>query len=200
LIVRNRRVAIALLLFVVLTRGLLERRMYLHMLVQLPMLMLAGGLLSGEFWLRTRRSSPQMADWNVAGAAGLLLAATTVAFWMIPRMLDTAVEQWPVDVLKAATLIVAGIMGRWSWLRATTLVRVFIAGNSLWMTATVGMLLLDAPVRLCAQYGTADQNITGYSLLCATVMGVVTALVVASGPARSSTSERAESVHHPFAG
>ena len=49
-----------------------------------------------------------------------------------------------------------------------------------WMTATIGLLLLDAPTRLCVNYGASDQRVAGYGLLVVTVLVVVKALLRAS--------------------
>lgn len=157
-------------------RGVLERTMWLQMLVQIPMLIAAGVIASRAMWPEGVR----MSRWNRHGSSGLVLAAGGVAFWMIPRVLDAAVEQAGIDVIKALSLWAVGVVGARSWRAAGGIVQLFVLGNMAWMTATVGLLLLDAPTRLCVNYGTSDQRLTGYGLLVVTLVVVVKALLRAS--------------------
>lgn len=55
-----------------------------------------------------------------------------------------------------------------------------------WMMATIGMLLLDAPVRLCTSYGSSDQRETGIAMIALTVAGVAGAAVYALHLSRGS--------------
>ena len=155
------------------TRGLLEQRMATQMLLQIPLLLGLGVRMSA--YNAGVTSTPSR--WNVQGAAGLLLSSATVATWMVPRMLDAAVEDWRIDLLKACMLIAAGWVARRSWRDATMIVQIFALGMAAWMTATVGMLLLNASNRLCVSYGFGDQQVTGYTLIGLTLVGVVAALV-----------------------
>jgi len=178
--------SLALVAGCLVARDTLERTMWLHMLVQIPLLIASGVISSGvissgviasytvspESWWRSR--------WKQQGMSGLVLAAGGVAFWMIPRWLDAAVEHASVDVAKALSLWAIGVVGARSWRATGGIVQLFVLGNMAWMTATVGMLLLDAPTRLCVTYGTSDQRITGYGLLLVTLLVVVKALLRAS--------------------
>lgn len=171
--------ALGILLLLSVTRVPLERVMPVHMLLQIPLLVVLGIWCAGDsLGCAARR-------WNVAGAPGLLLASSIVACWMVPRLLDAAIEFRATDALKFITLVIAGAIGAQSWRIAPTIVRVFVAGNALWMTATVGMLLLDAPVRLCVRYGAADQQHTGYAMLGITAAAIVMALLSAELPGKS---------------
>ncbi|QJR36749.1 hypothetical protein [Gemmatimonas groenlandica] len=162
-------------------RDALERTMWLHMLVQIPLLIAAGVIASGV--IASRTTSPEsgwLSRWNRQGMSGLVLAAGGVAFWMIPRWLDAAVGHVGVDVAKALSLWAVGVVGARSWRAAGAIVQLFVLGNTAWMTATVGMLLLDAPTRVCVNYGASDQRLAGYGLLMVTLVVVVKALLRAS--------------------
>jgi len=154
-------------------RATLDGTMWLQMLVQAPILVVAGVLAARDVpparsWLRA---------WNAHGIAGLTLAAGGVMLWMIPRLLDAAVEHPSVDALKYATLVASGAIGAVSWRAAGVVVRVFLFGNATWMTATIGLLLLDSASRLCANYTMNDQQYAGYGLLVVTLTAVIFALV-----------------------
>jgi hypothetical protein len=157
--------------------GALESRMSLHMLVQIPLLIVAGALLVGNAratagvfshrWTRARR------DVDPNGVAGLLLSASIVTTWMIPRALDLATTQRSVDAFKVVSLLLAGALIRHSWRAASAITRAFVLGNMTWMAAVVGLLLRDAPVRLCTSYLVSDQVHAGTGLLLlGTAIGV----------------------------
>ena len=191
LLVNARLIAVAFVVAValLLTRGMFEQTMQRHMLLHLPLLF-AQGLLLGA---ATTRPSPAPAwyAWNAQGAAGLLLAGGVLMTWMIPRALDAAVEHLAIDVLKAGSLVVAGALAWHSWRMASTIVRTFTLGNTVWMSATIGMLLLDAPTRLCTTYGTSDQRGTGIALIALTIAAAVgTGILALYAPARVETAAR----------
>ena len=104
----------------------------------------------------------------------------------VPRALDAAVEHLAIDALKLLSLVAAGAIARYSWRVASAIVRTFVIGHMAWMTATIGMLLLDAPVRLCTSYGSSDQRETGIAMIALTVAGVAGAAVYALHLSRGS--------------
>lgn len=149
-------------------RDLLVTRMSLHMLAQVPLLLLAGWLLRG------RASSRSMdASFDPAGASGLLIGTAVLTTWMIPRALDLAVTSPSVAWLQSVTLLAAGALLRGAWARAGAIGQAFFVGNLTWMAAVAGLLLRDAPVRLCTTYLERDQYYAGTGLLLfATACGV----------------------------
>lgn len=157
--------ALTLTCVAVLFRDVLEQRMLLHMLIHIPLLVGAGVLFAH---VRPRPISrvSGFSSWNNQGVAGWILVTGIITAWMIPRALDSAVESPSIDALKVCLLLFAGVIGTSSWRAASNAVaRVFFAGNTLWMTATLGMLLRDAPTRLCTSYGARDQQETGVALI-----------------------------------
>lgn len=143
-------------------RDLLEGSMFLHMLVQIPALVLAGYWLSAEMPARFREA---LQTFNAQGVTGWALASLVLTFWMLPRALDMAVADPAVDVAKFAVLLLAGLAIRLSLAVSGTVVQLFFLGNWAWMTATVGLLYVETPARLCNAYLSGDQTVTGYGLV-----------------------------------
>src|SRR5262245_50468422 len=104
-----------------LARGWLEASMASHMLVQLPLLAAIGWCI-GRAWLR---STHDMAagtlagaqTFNAGGATGLVAASFVMVLWMLPRCLDLARLDAPIDALKFLTVPGAGLAVALSWPR-----------------------------------------------------------------------------------
>lgn len=143
-------------------RALLEASMLRHMLVQAPLLLLAGALLAGAAGLRTRAA---IARWNAYGTAGLLLAGCVLSLLMIPRALDLALVEPRIELAKFALLLLSGAALRLSWRPAGLLVQGFFLGNVLPMSAVAGQLYVDSPVRVCNAYLLDDQARLGEWLI-----------------------------------
>lgn len=129
-----------------------------HMLVQIP-LFVAIGIRLGRMpdrWIDAVRPY----RWAL-----LLLAGTTLMLWMIPRMLDLAVQSWTVDVAKAGSLTWAGMALRWAWQASGPVVRGLLHVEALATLWRLGWLYLESPTRLCLQYGQDDQARLGAALL-----------------------------------
>lgn len=144
-------------------RHALESRMTLQMLVQMPLLALAGWLLARGTpdWFKRR-----LAGWNHRGISGLLLASLTGMVWMLPLAMDAALDDPWVTLAKFLGLpLLIGAPVALSWPRAGFVVRgVFLSE----LTATalrLGWLYLISPVRLCSNYLLGDQQLLGKLLL-----------------------------------
>ncbi len=147
-------------------RAAAEADMSLHMLVQIPLLMLAGWLVVGRTpaprWYRT-------ADYG--GWAGTLVAIFTTSYWMVPWVLDAALLDVRFELLKFFGLpLLVGLPLRWSWPRLSCVGRGFVITNMLSMTAFVGWLYIAAPVRVCVYYLVDQQTTAGKLLLVATIL------------------------------
>lgn len=151
-------------------RGMMEKDMMLHMLLQFPLIMLAG-------WLLTMRLPAQVKTrlqlWNHAGIAGLLLAMLVLMIWMIPRALDMVLVDNSMEFYKFLTLVMAGMALELSWRAAGLIARGFFLGNVLPMMMVVGWLYIEAPVRICNAYLSDDQFRTGVGLLALAIAGCV---------------------------
>ena len=144
-------------------RALLESGMAGHMLLQIPLLVLAGTLLAGFVPDRWRA---RLATCNRHGLSGLLLALLTLAYWMLPRSLDLALESGWAELLKFATLpLLAGLPLALSWRPLGMIGRGVVWSELVAKLAVLGWLYLEAPVRVCTRYLVADQEQVGQALL-----------------------------------
>ena len=161
-------------------RHWLESSMTLHMLVQFPLVVLAGALLARALPMRWRRRADA---WNAHGTAGLLASALVLMLLMIPRLLDLALVDGRVEAAKFLGLLASGAALQLSWQRAGLLVQAFFLGNVLPMTAAIGQLFMDSPLRLCNAYLLEDQVRLGLGL-------VVLAVLAAAGGIAYTMRER----------
>lgn len=155
-------------------RQLLEASMTLHMLVQFPLLVLAGFLLARMIPAPWRLRADA---WNVHGIAGLLASGLVLMLLMIPRVLDLSLLDARIEAAKFLALLGCGMALQLSWRRAGMLVQGFFLGNLLPMTAAAGQWFQDTPVRLCNAYLLDDQLRLGQGLVLLSV--VVAAGVIA---------------------
>jgi hypothetical protein len=157
-----------------------------HMLLQIPALLLAGGLLSAAW----PPIGPE-GRWNLGGVPGLLAASLVLAFWMTPIALDHAVSSRAWDTSKALSALLAGAVGIRSWRVAPTMVRAFFVGNFVWMSATAGMLYQDQGLRLCNAYLLDDQADAGCGLVLLAILCGVSWIALTSGRWSSAASDSA---------
>jgi len=152
----------AILLF----RSWLEADMARHMLIEFPLLLVAG--------LGTAKALPERAvalimRSNQLGLAGFTFVSLTAAYWMIPAALDQALSSGPAAVAKYTSFLAAGILVPVSFQAAPLAMQAFFVGNWVWMTATVGLLYQNAPQQLCVNYLIGTQLNTGEGLVAAAV-------------------------------
>lgn len=143
-------------------RGAMEAGMASHMLLQFPALVAAGALLAAALPATIRE---RMQRWNALGIAGLVASAGVLAVSMVPRLLDLALVDARVEVVKWLALICCGVALRLSWRRAGVVLQGFFLGNMLPMTAVAGALYQDAPQRLCNSYRFDEQLLVGQALV-----------------------------------
>lgn len=173
----NSLIAVCALALALVFRGPLTAFMSTHMLVQIPLLVLAG-IFAEQAWrawkdLYRGGGGAQAArgwSYNEYGVPGLLLVSLIGACWMLPRALDDALLVWQVAVFKYIGLFVAGVILRASVRRSNTVIKLFFLGNFCWMSAIVGMIYLDQPVRLCNAYLQNDQEWAGRGLIALAII------------------------------
>lgn len=154
--------------------GPLTALMSLHMLVQIPLLVLAG-LFAERAW---RAGHPPRAgarprpawSYNEYGIPGLLLVSLVGAGWMIPKALDDALTDWRVAAFKYLGLPVCGWVLGVSLRHSNVVIKLFFLGNFCWMSAIVGMIYLDQPIRLCNAYLQDDQDWSGRGLIALAIV------------------------------
>ena len=169
-------------------RHALESVMYAHMLVQIPLLAVAGilgaSVLPASLKARVR-------EWNRGGVSGTLLALLVSSWWMVPRALDWALASPLMEAAKFTTLpLLVGASIALSWSPLGSMGRGFVVANVLPMWAVVGWLYIAAPVRVCNYYLVDQQVVAGAGLLSAAIgVGVATAVFAffPTTPNRSAT-------------
>lgn len=148
-------------------RDALESSMPLHMLLQIPALVLAGFMMAAGVPERARRF---LRTCNAHGLSGWIYASLAMAFWMLPRALDESIAEESMAVAKFLVLITAGMAIRLSWRVSSPIVQLFFVGNWAWMSATAGLLYVESPQRLCNAYLASDQVVSGHGLLAQAVL------------------------------
>jgi len=133
-----------------------------HMLVQYPLVMLAGALLFHLVPLGLRQ---RLGDWNAMGISGLAMFLGTMTVLMIPRVLDLAVADGTTDALKFGALLSAGALLPSSWRLAGRVLQAFFLGTVLPMLVVVGVVLQDSTRRLCSAYRLDEQQRLGEALV-----------------------------------
>lgn len=184
---------LAALLALPTARTVLEQSMLRHMLLQAPLLLLAGAFLAGGAGARLRAA---IARWNAYGITGLLATAGILSLLMVPRALDLALVLPAVEAAKFALLLLAGAALRLSWAPAGLLMQGFFLGNLLPMMAVAGQLYADSPVRICNAYLLDDQARLGEWLIA---LACVAAVGWLAQVARTMVlrEERALAAEHP---
>lgn len=161
--------AIVLLLALPPLRAWLEAAMSSHMLVQMPLLAVAG-LLAVRGLPPARRG--RLRRW-VGGPWPLVLVALFASsYWMLPRALDAAlVDPW-VELAKFVSLpLLVGAPLALAWERLGTIARGFIVTNYVSMLAVLGWLYMVAPVRVCNSYLESAQYDAGLWMVWIAVLG-----------------------------
>ncbi|WP_310628205.1 hypothetical protein [Limnohabitans sp.] len=154
--------------------GALKQSMLTHMGVQVSLLVVAGYGL-GRALLAHRPEHVATARryrWSL-----MLIAVFTLMVWMLPRLLDLAVDRPEVDLLKVLSLVLcAGLPLAWAWPQLPVVAQGVLHLEALATLWRMGWLYLDSPSRLCLSYGLADQHSLGQGLMAA---GLVYALWLA---------------------
>lgn len=159
-----------LLLATPLLREVLESGMATHMLVQLPLLALAGYCI-GRAWLRSRpgslaaRTLDVAQSCNAGGITGLIFASFVMVLWMLPRFLDLARLDFTVDMIKFISVPLAGLAVTLSWPRLPVIARAVVHLEVIATLLRFGWGYLAAEERLCLAYLAGDQQYTGTLLL-----------------------------------
>ncbi len=150
--------AVAIMAICVIGNSWLTTDPVLHVLLQLPLLGIAG-------WLATPRTMGLTWRWTNGGFAPLLLALFATAYWMLPRSIDGAVDDASMAIAKFITLPLVGVAVAAGWHRATPLLRGFVKSQTISMLGFMAFLFTHAPQRLCNNYLFDAQTRLGYAFL-----------------------------------
>lgn len=162
-------------------RSLIEQSMLWHMVIQMPMLILAGWWSMRSF--SHTRFARWLERWNRYGLTGLIAAEGIGAFWMLPSAIDRAVVLPQADALKLLTLFACGALLQHSFVRAPAVLQLFFIGYTVPMLMWLGFYFATTDLRLCNAYSLASQVSAGRATVG---LGVILGCVWLVGIARQS--------------
>jgi hypothetical protein len=147
-------------------RRLIEQNMAWHMVVQMPLLMLAGWVFAQAASASRKHLNAwrAVAIWNQFGLTGGLTVLVLLAYWMLPSSIDRALVVPAADAFKVASLWLGGALLRHSAQRAPLMVQLFFVGTALPMLVWVGLYFANTDLRLCNAYTLSSQIAAGQSL------------------------------------
>lgn len=146
---------------------LLEKWMVTHMLLQMPLLILAGALMGKSL---VRRFSKFFTDWNANGIPGILLVYFISMYWMIPRAMDEAILLGRVEIFKFISLpFLVGVLLYDSWPKLGDLAKSFLAFNYIPMFGIMAWLYIDSPIPICNNYLETEQKLLGWGFFIITI-------------------------------
>lgn len=137
---------------------LLDHSMAGQMALQMPLLA-ALGVLARGCWpgLRLRTDGQT--------AAGVVFAAGSLVFWMLPRSLDATVNVWWADQLMHANWLAVGWLLAIGSGRLRFHVRFATGIYFAAMILTAGIVYASAVIPVCSNYSIRQQNLAGSLLL-----------------------------------
>ncbi|TCJ05704.1 hypothetical protein [Cytobacillus praedii] len=147
-------------------KAYLESIMLLHMLVQLPLLILAGWFIGDRL---IKKFHPFFTAWNTDGVPGMIFVVFITMYWMLPRALDEAVTMYYIELFKFISLPLVGLFLKDSWKKMQTLGKGFIFLNYLSMFALMAWLYIDSPIQICNNYLETQQKFLGWGFLVITI-------------------------------
>lgn len=142
---------------------LAESIMAIHMHMQMPLIAIAGMLMTPFL----QQKFPKFFEtWNKDGVPGLLLALIVLGYWLIPRAMDDALMSFPVEVFKFIS---------WSFLVGVPLMDSWGKISKLWKNITfitlsvvyivMAAIYIFAEDQLCNNYLIVEQQTLGWSFL-----------------------------------
>jgi hypothetical protein len=154
---------VVVLLFAPPVRDGLESWMTTHVTVQLTGLVFAGWCLG----IALRRPLSGVCRLcNQYGLCGLTIGLFTALFWMLPRSLDEAIVNMPIEIAKFLTVpLLVGLPLSLSWPSLNPILRGFLKATLISKLAVLGWIYAVIPSRLCTNYLLSDQMLLG-EILC----------------------------------
>ena len=144
-------IPVVLFAFAVLAQAWVANDPVIHVLVQMPLLAVAGYFLPHHFTLPRTAVGPV-----------LILALVTCAIWMLPRSVDAALSDMGWHLAKFVTLPLGfGLTLSLSWPVIGPVLRGFIKAQVISMLLVLGFLYTHAPIRICNSYLVDDQHRLG---------------------------------------
>jgi hypothetical protein len=170
------------------SRTLLEGSMATHMLVQIPLLAVAGALASTVL---PAKFAVWLQPFNRHGATGIVLATVTVVYWMVPLNLDSALSDSIPEMAKFITLpVVVGMVGALSWDALPGVAKGLILAQMISMLDVVAWLYHGTPTRLCTYYLIDQQVLSADFMYLASALLAIGCVISSLFRSSGGTSSR----------
>ena len=140
-----------------------ESIMSIHMHMQMPLLGVAGMLMTPFL---QKHFAHFFERWNKNGVPGITLFLIIVFYWLLPRTMDEALTTSMVEVFKFISWpFLAGVPLRDSWGKLTPILQ-----NGVLVTVSVvfgfmAWLYIASPTQLCNNYLIVEQRALGWGFL-----------------------------------
>lgn len=142
---------------------LAESIMSIHMHMQMPLLAIAGMLMTPFL---QKRCSSFFSKWNTNGIPGIILFLIIVFYWLVPRAMDDALMHTHVEIFKFVSwTFLIGVPLRDSWPKLAKGIK-----NAVYIILSIvyiGMagLYIFSPDQLCNNYLIVEQRTLGWGFL-----------------------------------
>lgn len=144
-------------------RDLFESYMFLHMHMQMMLLFLSGLLLAPFF---TKKFPRFFEKYNRNGVPFMIVFLTIIIYWMLPRVMDEALELWYVELFKFISLpLLAGVTLRDSFSKLKISARFVFMFITAAVFSVTGLAYTFSESQLCNSYLIADQISVGLGLI-----------------------------------
>lgn len=139
---------------------LTESIMSIHMHIQMPLLGIAGMLMTPFL----QQKFPHFFNtWNQNGIPGIILFMVVVIYWLFPRTMDEALSLMHVEAFKFISWpFLAGIPLRDSWRKISTFVKHTIFVSISIIFGFMAWLYIFSPEQLCNNYLIVEQRALGW--------------------------------------
>lgn len=143
--------------------ALSESIMSIHMHMQMPLLAIAGMLMTPFL----QRKFPNFFNkWNQTGVPGLILFMIVIVYWLIPRAMDEALTVPVVEIFKFISWpFLVGVPLRDSWSKLKSFGKNFIFISITIIFSFMAWLYIASPEQLCNNYLIVEQRTLGWSFL-----------------------------------
>ncbi|QKM62445.1 hypothetical protein DCO16_04830 [Polynucleobacter antarcticus] len=145
-------------------RAYIEQSMAIHMLVQMPLLLLSGYFVYPSIQARSSKFK-SLGHYDFWGLTSFFTFFLILTFWSLPISIDLAIIKVEVDFLKVLSLFLAGVLLRSSLSRAPFVLPLFFFTYLLAMFIWMGIYLQSTSQRVCNAYSLESQVRTGYGLI-----------------------------------
>lgn len=182
------------LIFAALLIPLLQQSLIAHLFVAIPGLILFGYLMG-----QTILPEPSaISKWNQTGIPMMLLASLLFVFWMIPRFLDTSIQQPNLYLLKIFSLtFLCGLPLAWSLKKTSYITFNFFRIEFIATLFRMTWLFMTAKERLCINYLYSEQALVGKAfLILAILFSLWPALRVFFGKHKEPIQKLKQEYHH----